>query len=1241
MASQPIATVVAVTGKAFARNENLELRALKAGDTLLEGETIITSADSRVELSFMDGSTMEVAADQTMLMATDLFESGRSDAAESALADTTTEQILQALAEGRDIDTALEAPAAGIEGGTGGEGNSFVRLLRIVEEVDPLAFAFEGTAGTEPPVFDEGLIVEEPVVVEEDDTPTADPMSSEVDETGGLNSITASLGIDFGNDGPGSVVLSAVGATWDDISKTLIADDGSWQAVVNSDGTYTFTQLQAMDHPVAGSSPADHNDPILINITATVTDSDGDSVSKTFVITVLDDGPSASLNGEATLDVLTLDESALPTAGDGLRSTTANFADNFATTINYGTDGAGSVSYALHLSAVSVGSGLYALDPADISAGDGDGIGQGAEIMLSKIGNDIVGKVGDTTYFTISVNSSTGVVTFAQSNNIWHDNIGDNDEAATLATAAGNLVLTQTVTDADGDTAMANLDLGSGVFKIEDDGPSAFIVPTGTSMTLDETLGAKVGDANAAADDNVSANPFTVAWGTPIGLLSGVDLVDTTTTTGADGGTTAVTLSIVGGAGVLSGLKTTNGTDIALWQELDGTVTGRTGGENGTVIFAISINGAGEVTVAQYSSLQHPTYPNSYDEAVDLSGKLNAVVTVTDGDGDVASASVAIGNAIRFEDDGPSVVIADHAVLQNGAGLLPVTFGLDFDNSLLNNYGADGGTVRFPASLGTTPSGLTSNGVAITYVVSSDGLILTGMAGATSVFVLTLNPATATYTVDMNATVDSISTVNFSDGSYDFVGSNTAWAGFVPDGQGFGEIPVNDDSRDLLLTPFGTATTINGNANSAGAGGGAGGQNIGAGEGVRLDFVVDLGGNPAGAGGYTVTSNRDHTFDSHYIANGASLKFGDGKNNTVLQITARDETTTTDTNNVVGDGILDSVTSVVISYDGMKKTVTFANIGTTATAFVVGNPGGLADRTYTVQFVDVDPSAGVQYAVRITGILDTNVSIATFTANGYSSLEILNTAGDDFAITGFGAAVQSTNPFNFSVPVEVIDGDGDIAGSMLGVTLTQAGAGIQDYSTSVGAVTATSTLASSHIIGSDFDDTLTGDAANNVLSGGPGNDTLTGGLGNDIMAGGAGSDTLDGGAGNDTLFGGAGNDNLTGGTGADTFKWSLGDASGGAHDRITDFKISEGDALDLKDLLVGENSTNLNNFLTFIKSGSDTVLTIDTNSTITAGGDTQIITFVNTDLFNQAGTAENSAALIAKLLADGNLKTDM
>ena len=53
------------------------------------------------------------------------------------------------------------------------------------------------------------------------------------------------------------------------------------------------------------------------------------------------------------------------------------------------------------------------------------------------------------------------------------------------------------------------------------------------------------------------------------------------------------------------------------------------------------------------------------------------------------------------------------------------------------------------------------------------------------------------------------------------------------------------------------------------------------------------------------------------------------------------------------------------------------------------------------------------------------------------------------------------------------------------------------------------------IIGSDFDDVLTGDARNNQLYGGAGDDELIGGAGDDLLSGGVGADVLNGGAGKD------------------------------------------------------------------------------------------------------------------------------
>ncbi len=96
-------------------------------------------------------------------------------------------------------------------------------------------------------------------------------------------------------------------------------------------------------------------------------------------------------------------------------------------------------------------------------------------------------------------------------------------------------------------------------------------------------------------------------------------------------------------------------------------------------------------------------------------------------------------------------------------------------------------------------------------------------------------------------------------------------------------------------------------------------------------------------------------------------------------------------------------------------------------------------------------------------------------------------------------------------------------------------------------------IAIENLIGSAFNDVLTGDAGAN---------SLDGGAGNDILRGGAGADILIGGAGNDTLVGGTGDDTLTGGVGNDMFAF---DARGFGTDTITDFQDGR-DMLDLRGL---------------------------------------------------------------------------
>ncbi len=122
-------------------------------------------------------------------------------------------------------------------------------------------------------------------------------------------------------------------------------------------------------------------------------------------------------------------------------------------------DGAGSIGYSLALTGTNVVSGLYAVDPAAAN-------GQGAAIVLNQMGNVITGSAGGVDYFTLTINPSTGEVTLALLDNVWHGDTTNADDSVALTLGQGVLTLVQTVTDADGDSASAAVDLGAnGVFR--------------------------------------------------------------------------------------------------------------------------------------------------------------------------------------------------------------------------------------------------------------------------------------------------------------------------------------------------------------------------------------------------------------------------------------------------------------------------------------------------------------------------------------------------------------------------------------------------------------------------------------------------------------------------------------------------------------------------------------------------------------------------------------------------------
>lgn len=106
----------------------------------------------------------------------------------------------------------------------------------------------------------------------------------------------------------------------------------------------------------------------------------------------------------------------------------------------------------------------------------------------------------------------------------------------------------------------------------------------------------------------------------------------------------------------------------------------------------------------------------------------------------------------------------------------------------------------------------------------------------------------------------------------------------------------------------------------------------------------------------------------------------------------------------------------------------------------------------------------------------------------------------------------------------------------------------------------------SKAIGNEEGNELSGNRGDNVLKGLDGDDTLNSKAGNDKIIGGAG---------NDILVGGLGNDILSGGTDADTFIWNKADIpdSGAAEDIVVDFDSSDGDVIQLADLLSDSSHT--------------------------------------------------------------------
>ena len=528
---QAVATVISVEGQAFARTPAGQMRALKAGDVIREGETIVTSANGQVQLAFVDGPILSMLPNETFHFSAETSTNTRPSTAEASLAAGDIDRVIQALERGENIDDVLDPTAAGVDGGGENGGNGFVRLLRIVE----------GVGGGEIP-FGTGFTQVE---------------SLQEDPTAGLTDATTNnVAVPGGTVVPTPVVTAppvptitlATNVTPDDIVNA--AEAGSTVAITGVVGgdaqvgdtvtltvnstTYTGTVAAGLTFSinVPGSALAADADR-TIDASVTTTDAAGNTGSatdtETYTVdtsapTVTVDIVDAALNVADSVSVVTFTFSEAPvgfTAADvtvtggslsGFTATGNPLVYTATFTANAGFTGSGSVSVAnaSYTDAAgnpgAAGADTVAIDTAPpvptITLATNvtpDDIVNAAEAGSTVAITGVVGgdaQVGDTVTLTVNSTTYTGTVAAGLTFSI-------NVPGSALAADADRTIdASVTTTDAAGNTGSAT---DTETYTVDTSAPNF----SAQSFAYNENQAAGATVATLVASDNVAVTTYT------------------------------------------------------------------------------------------------------------------------------------------------------------------------------------------------------------------------------------------------------------------------------------------------------------------------------------------------------------------------------------------------------------------------------------------------------------------------------------------------------------------------------------------------------------------------------------------------------------------------------------------------------------------------------------------------------------------------------------------------------------
>jgi len=330
---------------------------------------------------------------------------------------------------------------------------------------------------------------------------------------------------------------------------------------------------------------------------------------------------------------------------------------------------------------------------------------------------------GGVTVLTVTVGSD-GHYSVVQNNPINHAAGGDENNA--------NFTINYQVTDQDGDSAPGTLNI-----SVDDDTPTVVLSGTSPSLTVDES--------NLTVNDT---KPFA-------GMF--------TDSFGADGPAAANSVGYTLGlnAGSTGLVDVATGQAIVLVNNA-GVIEGHVGSAAGLLAFSVSVDSSGNVTLDQVRALSHPDAANPNDSVTLANDNLITLTqTITDHDGDQASATANIGQNLNFLDDGPTIGLAggtepsltvDETILANNDTV-------SFAGAFTSSFGADGaGTVGYALAItggNGTLSGLKDTATGQNIVLVQNGSVVEGHVGTNA------GALAFTVTVDGsgNVTLDQIRAV--------------------------------------------------------------------------------------------------------------------------------------------------------------------------------------------------------------------------------------------------------------------------------------------------------------------------------------------------------------------------------------------------------------------------------------------------------------------------------------------------